>query len=302
MATVAVFGGAGFIGRHVVQRLAAAGHQVRVAGRFAGDARALLPGGDPAQIVPYVADITDPAAVRAVVDGADYAINLVGILVEARKGQFQALQRDGAFNIAQACTAAGVRRLVHVSAIGADVTSDSRYAESKGAGELAVLGAFSAAAVLRPSIVFGPEDNFFNMFARMARFSPFLPLIGGGRTRFQPVYVGDVADAVMAALTRPEACGRIYELGGPQVWCFAELLRFVLRVTGRRRLLLPVPFGLARLQAWFLEFLPTPPLTRDQVRLLARDNVVTGAYAGLAELGIAAPKSVGVIVPRYLQR
>jgi NADH dehydrogenase len=202
--------------------------------------------------------------------------------------------------IAAAARAAGVERLVHVSAIGADPASPAHYARSKAAGEAALRAAFPAAVVLRPSIVFGPEDGFFNRFAQMAKIAPALPLVGGGRTRFQPVYVGDVAEAILAALDRPELAGRTFELGGPKVYSFAELLAYTLEVTGRRRLLLPLPFPLARLQARLLEFLPTPPLTRDQVSLLERDNVVAPGAAGLAELGIQATP-VEVVVPTYLR-
>ncbi len=297
MATVTIFGGTGFIGRHVVRRLATAGHRVRVVARFPAVVNALTPAGD---VVAYAGGITDPAQVRAAVSGADWVVNLVGILAEKRAGQFDTLHHQAARDIAQACAEAGVQRLVQISAIGADPASDSLYAASKGAGEAAVRAAFPMATVLRPSIVFGAEDNFFNMFARMARFSPFLPLIGGGKTRFQPVYVGDVAEAVLAALTRPEAAGQIYELGGPQVWSFADLLRFVLAATGRQRCLLPIPFGVARVQAAILERLPGALLTRDQVKMLEHDNVVTGQCPGLDALGVAAPQSVRAVVPGYL--
>jgi len=192
-----------------------------------------------------------------------------------------------------------VRRLVHVSAIGADPQSPSEYGRSKAAGEFAVRRWFPDATVLRPSIVFGPGDGFFNRFARMARIAPALPLIGGGRTRFQPVYVGDVAEAVVRALERPEAIGKTFELGGPRVASFRELMELMLAELGRRRLLVPLPFGLARLQATFLEFLPVPPLTRDQVTMLERDNVCSGTAPGLADLGIA-PTAMEAVIPSYL--
>lgn len=296
---VTVFGGAGFIGRHLVRRLAARGATVRVATRSPETAGHLLPMGEVGQIV-LTRFAGDEAGLAALVAGADAVVNLVGILFERRPGDFDRVHGELPGRIGAAARAAGVTRLVHLSAIGADPASKAHYARSKAAGEAALRAAFPSAVVLRPSIVFGPEDGFFNRFAQMAKIAPALPLVGGGRTRFQPVYVGDVAEAILAGLDRPELAGRTFELGGPRVYTFAELLAYVLRVTGRRRLLLPLPFAVARLQARLLELLPTPPLTRDQVSLLERDNVVTPGAAGLAELGIT-PTPVEVIVPTYLR-
>ena len=296
---VTVFGGAGFIGRHLVRRLAARGATVRVATRSPNTAGHLLPMGEVGQIV-LARFVEDETAIRGLVEGASAVVNLLGILFERRRGDFERVHAALPERIASAARAAGVRRFVHVSAIGADPASPSLYARSKAAGERAVRAAFPEAVILRPSVVFGPEDGFFNRFAAMARISPVLPLVGGGGTRFQPVYVGDVADAIVAALARPDAAGRTYELGGPKVYSFEELLRYVLEVTGRRRLLLPLPWWLARLQARIFEFLPTPPLTRDQVSLLERDNVVSPGAPGLAELGIA-PTPLETVVPSYLQ-
>jgi NADH dehydrogenase len=230
--------------------------------------------------------------------GAQAAINLTGILFQ--KGQtFEDVQADGAANVATAAAAAGVQALVHVSAIGADLESDSRYAVTKAQGEQAVREAFPAAVILRPSIIFGPEDGFFNKFATMARFFPALPLIGGGRTRFQPVYVGDVAQAIVTALSHQD--GRSFELGGPSTYSFKELLQLILYETGRRRVLVPIPFAIASLKAAFLQLLPNPLLTVDQVRLLKKDNVVSPTAAGLVDLGIT-PTSVEAVVPAYLWR
>ncbi len=296
---VTVFGGAGFIGRHLVRRLAARGATVRVATRSPETAGHLLPMGEVGQIV-LARFAGDEAGLAGLVAGADAVVNLVGILFERRAGDFDRVHGELPGRIGAAARAAGVARLVHLSAIGADPASPAHYARSKAAGEAALRAAFPAAVVLRPSIVFGPEDGFFNRFAQMARIAPALPLVGGGRTRFQPVYVGDVAEAILAGLDRPELAGRTFELGGPRVYTFAELLAYVLRVTGRRRLLLPLPFAVARLQARLLELLPTPPLTRDQVSLLERDNVVAPGAAGLAALGIT-PTPVEVIVPSYLR-
>jgi len=296
---VTVFGGAGFIGRHLVRRLAARGATVRVATRSPNTAGHLLPMGEVGQIV-LARFVEDETTIRGLVEGASAVVNLLGILFERRRGDFERVHAALPERIASAARAAGVRRFVHVSAIGADPASPSLYARSKAAGERAVRAAFPEAVILRPSVVFGPEDGFFNRFAAMARISPVLPLVGGGGTRFQPVYVGDVADAIVAALARPDAAGRTFELGGPKVYSFEELLRYVLEVTGRRRLLLPLPWWLARSQARIFEFLPTPPLTRDQVSLLERDNVVGPGAPGLAELGIT-PTPLETVVPSYLQ-
>lgn len=295
-----LFGGGGFIGRHIVQRLARAGAMVVVPSRRPGSLAGLRPLGDVGQVVPVAADIHDDAAVARVVAGADIVVNLVGILAPGRGGGFDAVQHQAAGRMARAAQAAGARHFVQLSAIGADAASPSAYARSKAAGEAAVASAFPGAVILRPSIVFGPGDGFFARFGRMARLLPFLPLIGGGHTRFQPVYAGDVADAALAALTDPAAGGRIYELGGPRVYSFRELLAYTCRQAGvPRRLLLPIPFPLARMQAFFMEMLPGKPLTRDQVELLRRDNVVSGALPGLSALGVH-PTALELVVPTYL--
>ena len=295
-----VFGGSGFIGRYVVKRLALAGHVVRIAGRNPDRAGLLRPMGVVGQIVPLYAPLSSPTDVARAVEGADFVVNLVGILSERRAGDFQRVQADGAGRIATAAAAAGVRRMVQLSAIGADAESPSQYARTKAAGEAAVRAALPAATVLRPSLVFGPEDQFFNRFAAMTPFSPVMPVIAG-ETRFQPVYVCDVADAVMAGLTRTDTAGEVYELGGPRVWTFRELLAWTVAQTRRRRPLVNIPPGLARLQASVLEKLPGKLLTRDQLLLLGRDNVVGRGMPGLAELGITATP-VELVVPQYLMR
>ncbi len=296
-----VFGGAGFIGRYVVQRLARADFQVRVAGRDPSRARDVQTSGRVGQIVALKADVTDDAAIARAVEGAEVVINLVGILAEPRAGGFQATQAEGAGRIARAAMAAGARRLVQVSAIGADTASDSEYARTKGAGEAAVRAAFPTATILRPSIVFGPEDGFFNLFAGLARLAPVMPVLCGD-TRFQPVYVGDVADAVMAAITRDDAAGGIYELGGPRAISFRDIIRYILEVTGRPgKRLFEVPLGLARIQARLAELVPGKPFTRDQLLLLQKDNVLTGTLPGLEALGIA-PRPIEAVVPGYLTR
>lgn len=298
---ITVFGGSGFIGRHLVRRLAKQGWVIRIAVRHPSAANFLKPLGEVGQITPIRAPVQDPVAVEAALEGARAAVNLVGILFERGAQRFLAVQARGAHTIAAAAAGAGVRRLVHLSAIGADRHGEAEYARTKGAGEAAVKTAFAGATILRPSIVFGPEDDFFNRFAAMAQLSPALPLIGGGRTRFQPVYVGDVAEAVVACLNRADCAGRTYELGGPRVYTFKELMGLMLREIRRRRLLVPVPFALAELQAAVLELLPVPPLTRDQVKLLRRDNVVSPGALTLADLGIR-PTPVEIILPTYLER
>jgi NADH dehydrogenase len=298
---VTVFGGSGFIGRHLIGRLAKQGWIVRVAVRRPSQAGFLKPLGEVGQITPLRAPVQDPIAVEAAVEGADAAINLVGILYERGKQTFAGVHARGAQTVAEAAAAAGVEHLVQVSAIGADVHAAADYARSKAAGEAAVKTAFPSATILRPSIVFGPEDDFFNRFAVMARLSPALPLIGGGSTRFEPVYVGDVAQAIAKCVADPACAGKTYELGGPRVYTFKELLQLLLREIRRRRLLVPWPFALAEVQARFLELLPVPPLTRDQLRMLRRDNVVSEGALTLADLGIQ-PTSVEVILPTYLDR
>ena len=296
----AVFGGSGFIGRYVVKRLARAGYTVRVAVTDPGGARFLQTQGKVGQIVPLAAGVTNEDAVARAAVEAHLVVNLVGILFERRAGDFQRLQAEGAGRVARVSAAQGVERLVHVSAIGADPASPSAYGRTKAEGEAAVRAAFPSATILRPSIVFGPEDGFFNRFAGLTRVLPFMPVIAGD-TRFQPVYVGDVADAVLAAAERDDARGRTYELAGPRTATFRELLRYILETTGHRRPLVDIPMGLARLQARLGEFLPTPPLTRDQLLMLQRDNVQASGALGLADLGIQ-PKALEAVVPTYLTR
>ncbi|HEX7967289.1 MAG TPA: complex I NDUFA9 subunit family protein [Stellaceae bacterium] len=298
---VTVVGGSGFIGRYIVKRLAAKGAVVAAVSRYAAAAGFLRPMGDVGQVVPIEASLGDEAALAASVAGADAVICSVGILYERGRQTFDAVHNLGAARLARLARAAGAKRFVHISAIGADIHSPSAYGRSKALGEAAVRGAFPGAVVLRPSIVFGPEDDFFNRFAALARYLPALPLIGGGRTRFQPVYVGDVADAVVAALEHHDAPGRIYQLGGPAIYSFKELMELMLREIRRRRVLVNLPFPLARLQAAFLEWLPKPPLTRDQVRLLERDNVVAPGATGLGDLGVT-PTAVELVLPTYLDR
>jgi NADH dehydrogenase len=301
---VTVFGGSGFLGRHIIRQLCKRGYRIRVAVRRPDLAGHLQPLGRVGQVHAVQANLRYPASVQAAVHGADVVINLVGILFERGRQRFETVQAEGPGLVAQAATQAGAR-VIHVSALGASKDSAALYARTKAAGEDAVRAAAPASIIFRPSIVFGPEDDFFNRFAAMARVSPVLPLIGGGATRFQPVFVGDVAAAVATAADGEARPGTTYELGGPDVRSFKELMAFVLATTERRRLLVPIPFALAEFQAWFLQFLPKPLLTPDQVRLLRSDNVVSedAAREGrtLAGLGIE-PHSMAAIVPSYLWR
>jgi NADH dehydrogenase len=298
---VTVFGGAGFVGRHVVRRLAKQGWIIRVAGRDPERAKFLGPLGDVGQITPIAVALQRPDSIAAAVVGADAVINLVGILYERGRQNFKAVHVDGPKFIAEAAAATGVKSLVHVSAIGADMTAKSDYARSKGYGEQVVRAAFPDAVICRPSLVIGPEDGFFNRFGMLARLMPWLPLIGGGKTRFQPVYVGDLAEAISRALTDPKARGASFEFGGPKVYTFKELMQLLLSQIHRRRLLIPVPFWVAELQAGFLELMPVPLLTRDNVLLLKQDNVVSQEMPGFADLDIT-PTAIEMVIPSYLDR
>jgi len=298
---VTIFGGSGFVGRHTVRALARDGWRIKVATRHPNRGFFLRPLGTVGQIDFVKCDVTDSESVSAAVMGAQAVVNLTGLLVEGGGQGFADVQAEGAANIAQSAAKAGVAALVHVSAIGADAESHSGYAASKADGEVAVREAFPAATILRPSVIFGPEDGFFNKFAQMARFAPALPLIGGGKTLFQPVYVGDVAQAIVTALDNVAAQGRTFELGGPSTYSFRDLMRLVLEEIGRRRALVPVPFTVATLMGTLLQILPKPLLTADQVRLLKKDNVVSPTAAGLADLGIT-PTSVEAVIPSYLWR
>lgn len=302
---VTVFGGSGFVGRHVVRALARRNYRIRVAVRRPDLAGHLQPLGSVGQIHAVQANLRYRTSVEAAVQGADAVINLAGILAPSGRQTFDAVHGFGAQAVADAVRAAGIGRLVHVSAIGADPSSASAYGRSKAAGEAAVLSTVPDAVIFRPSIVFGPEDDFFNRFAEMARFSPVLPLIGGGATRFQPVFVGDVAEAVARAIDGAVEGGRTYELGGPEVKTFRECLELVCRETGRRRAFASIPFGLAETMAKLTEWLPGAPITADQVELLKRDNVVSEAAVAegrsFAGLGIE-PRTLAAILPTYLYR
>ena len=316
---VTLFGGSGFIGQYAARCLVKAGYRVRVAVRrphLAGDVRLA---GAPGWVDIVQANVRHRQSVDAALEGADAVVNLVGILYEKGRQSFESAQRDGAVNVAEACAAAGIDRLVHVSAIGADPEANADYAETKGEAEAAIREILPSATILRPSIVFGPEDDFFNRFAAMsahpiASVLPVLPAIGGGDTKIQPVYAGDVADAIANAITRDDARGNTYELGGPSVYSMKELYAFIGETIDRPKFALPLPFfvakpiglafGTAYRFIWPLSsgILGAPPITGDQVELLKTDNVVSDGALTLADLGVTALETIEAIVPSYLYR
>lgn len=298
---VAILGGAGFIGRYVVKRLAERGDVLTVGGRHAAEAKFLRLKGEVGQVGLVNLTIDDERRLPAFVAGNDAVVNLVGILHEKGHQRFDRLHHIGPARLARLAREAGVERFVHVSAIGADPRSSSAYARTKAAGEEAVRDAFPTATILRPSVVFGPEDQFFNRLATLALVAPAIPLIGGGETRLQPVYVGDVADAVVRVIDDPATTGRTYEVGGPRVYTLRALTELLLAEIGRKRLLFDLPFALASLQARVLSLLPNPPLTPDQVEMLKSDNIVSPGALGLEALGIA-PTALEAILPTYLDR
>lgn len=311
---VTVFGGSGFVGRHVVRALVKRGYRVRVAVRRPDLANFLQPLGTVGQIHAVQANLRYPASVAAAVKGATSVVNLVGIMQEQGRQSFPAVQANGAGAVAQACAAAGITRLVHVSALGAAAESASTYARSKAQGEAALFASVPGAVVLRPSVMFGPEDSFFNRFASLVRMLPVMPLVGNGATKFQPAFVGDVAEIVARAVDGAVPGGRVYELGGPEVQSLRQIVEEICRVTGRKRLLAPLPFPLARIMGSILQVADTLTLglipdelvlTRDQVTLLESDNVVSPAAKAegrdFAGLGLA-PTSSEAIVSSYLWR
>lgn len=297
-----VFGGTGFIGRYIVEQLAREGATVKVVTRHPSSAYFLRTCGNVGQIVPMFCDLSTAGIDRAVA-GSDIVVNCLGILFEKGKAKFKTVHVDEASRIAESCATHKVRRFVHISAMGID-RAKSKYAETKREGEAAVRDAFPSVTILRPGVVFGPEDNFFNKFAKMSLISPVLPLIGGGETKFQPVYVRDVADAVLKAVTLPEIgvlspIGQTYELAGPETLSFKDIYQKLFTQTGRTRMLVNMPTPLARIQAALFSVLPTPPLTNDQITSLQTDNVANAHAKTLYDLGIE-PTALDVVLPLYL--
>jgi NADH dehydrogenase len=297
--TVCVFGGTGFLGRRLVRRLVSDGTAVRVAVRHPDQARSALPAGALDGVTVFAADVRDRGSIAGAVSGADGVVNAVSAYVETRDVTFTAVHEEGAETLAWEAASAGLARLVLVSGIGADPESSSAYIRSRGRGERAVQEAFPGATIVRPSAMFGHGDALFGTLAHLARLLPVLPLIGGGHTKLQPVFVDDVAEAIARLLADPSTAGRTYELGGPKVYTMRELVMIALHIMGRRRFLVPIPFAMAEVQARLFELMPNPLLTTGQVDLLKADNVASGNLPGLHELGIE-PKSVEEIVPNYL--
>jgi NADH dehydrogenase len=301
-ATVAtVFGGSGFIGRYVIKALARQGYTIRVPMRDPWKGGFLRTAGVVGQINPMPLSLHNHEAIAKAVEGASLVINLLGELAPSRRTGFEFLHAEVPGRIARAAAETGAARMIHISAIGADEQSASAYARSKAHGEAQVRAAFPEATILRPSIVFGPEDQFFNRFAKMAEILPALPLIGGGLTRFQPVYVADVADAVSRCVVDKATAGQTYELGGPEIYSFRQLMQKMLKEIDYKRALVTLPFGMANVQARFMEYLPGKPLTRDQVTLLKQDNIVSPGAKSLADLGIT-PTALDIVLPTYLDR
>jgi NADH dehydrogenase len=301
MTTICVFGGTGFLGRGLVRRLAAEGATLRIAVRSPDRSRSVLRAADLDRVTVLRADVRDPASVAAAVAGVDAVVNAVSAYVEKRGVSFESVHVQGARTLAQEAAAAGVARLVLVSGIGADPQSKSPYIRARGRGELVVRQAFPSATIVRPSAMFGPGDALFGTLADIVRLLPVVPLIGGGRARLQPVYVEDVAEGIVRMLADRESAGRTYELAGPGVYTLRELVGFALRLIDKRRLLVPVPFAVAEIQARLFELLPSPPLTTGQVDLLRVDNLASGALPGFRDLDIR-PKAVEDIVPTYIGR
>jgi uncharacterized protein YbjT (DUF2867 family) len=299
---VTIIGGTGFVGRYVVKLLAAAGYTIRVIARHPEAALHLKTAGDVGQIVLMKGNIVTPNTLAGKLANSYAVINLAGIMVEKGSQRFTSVQAQGAERLAKMAKEAGVKRFIHVSALGVDKAAGSHYARSKLLGEKAVLAAFPEATILRPSVIFGPEDQFFNRFAALASLLPVLPMVGGGRSKFQPVYVGDVAKAIMVCLTRADTAKRVYELGGPHTYTMKDMLRYVLASLDRRNPLLNIPFSLAPLLAFAFELSPFRPLlTRDQVKLLKDDHIVSPNALTFATLGIS-PAAVEIVVPEYLAR
>lgn len=295
-----VFGGTGFIGRQVVRALADQGYTIKVATRVPESAFFLRTAGNVGQIVPFLCRYGDEASIRQAVSGCDVVVNCVGILYEKGKSSFTKVHTELPRSIAKACREEKVRSLVHVSSLGCE-SAGSKYGKSKRNGELAVLENFPRAVILRPSVVFGPEDNFFNLFARLSVLLPALPLIGGGQTKYQPVYVGDVANAIAISASHEAFGGKIYELGGPEILTFRQIYNRLFEETGRKRLLVSLPWGIARIQGALMGCLPQPILTADQVETLKTDSIVGSGMPTLADLGIV-PTGMDAILPGYLAR
>ncbi len=298
--TITIFGGTGFLGRHIVKKLADYGFIVKIATRIPESAYKLKPYGEVGQIVAVKCNYSDPHSIRSVIKGSDFVINSIGILFEKKRNSFTKIHIDLAAMIAKACSDENVKKFIHISSLGCD-TSNSKYAKSKFEGEKAVLSNYPNATILRPSIIFGKEDNFFNMFAELIRFTPILPLIGGGKTKFQPIYVEDIAEVTIKIINSDNKrySGKIYQIGGNDIVTFKEIYEKIFKYTNRRRKLIYVPFGIAKIIAWFLSIFPKPILTPDQVESLKNDNIVTDKTLNITAYNVK-PKSMDIVLPQYL--
>ena len=298
---IAIFGAGGFLGKHLMRQLTKLDYRVKVATRNPYLKGYLKPLGSPGQIELFKTNIFNPEDIKKVLKNCDIVINLVGILYETRKQKFSQIHSEFPYLLCNLCNETGIKNLVHVSALGVKERHNSQYMQSKFQGEKNIKEIFKPSVILRPSVVFGPEDKFFNSFASIAQFSPFLPLIGGGKTKFVPIYVGDVAKAIVKGLELNNSEPKIYELGGPENYSFKELMEILLREIKKKRFLISVPFGFAKFQSYFLQMMPNPILTPDQVELLKYNNIISGDYPTLKALGISATP-IQSILPKYIYR
>ena len=298
---IAIFGAGGFIGKHLIRNLTKLGYRIKIATRYPYLKGYLKPLGNPGQIELFKTNIFNEEDVKNVLKNCDLAINLVGILYETRKQKFNHIHSHFPYLLSNLCNELGIKNLVHISALGVKEKHDSLYMKSKLEGEKNIQDTFKPSVILRPSVVFGPEDKFFNTFASLAQFSPVLPLVGGGKTKFAPIYVGDLAKAIVKALELNNSEPKIYELGGPENYSFKELMEILLREIKKKRFLIPIPFGFAKFQSYFLQMLPNPLLTPDQVELLKHNNIVSGDHSTLKDLGISGTQ-IQSILPKYIYR
>ena len=298
---IAIFGAGGFLGKHLMRQLTKLDYRVKVATRNPYLKGYLKPLGNPGQIELFKTNIFNLEDIKQVLKDCDFAINLVGILYETRKQKFDQVHSQFPHLLSNLCSEVGIKNLVHISALGVKERHTSLYMQSKLQGEKNIQNNFKPSVILRPSVVFGPEDKFFNTFASIAQFSPFLPLVGGGKTKFAPIYVGDVAKAIVKALELNNSDPKIYELGGPENYSFKELMEILLNEIKKKRFLIPIPFGFAKFLSYFLQVMPNPILTPDQVELLKYNNIISGNYPTLKDLGISAT-SIQSILPKYIYR
>ena len=298
---IAIFGAGGFIGKHLIRKLTQLDYRVKIGTSNPYLKGYLKPLGNPGQVELFKTNIFNLEQVKQVLKNCDYVINLVGILYETRKQKFNQIHADFPYLLSNLCNEFKIKNLIHISALGIKKKHASKYMQSKLDGEENIQNTFKASVILRPSIVFGPEDKFFNTFASLAQFSPMLPLIGGGKTKFSPVYVGDIAKAIIEVLKINNSEPKIYELGGPENYTFKQLMEVLLKEIKKKRFLIPIPFSVAKFQSYFLQMMPNPLLTSDQVELLKYNNIVSGEYPTLKELGISG-KSIESILPKYIYR